>query len=178
MSLDPAQVQQGLATVIEIRCADVYRLLLAFAEEGHAEAQGVIGSFVSLVMHRFNSLDEFQASAASITLEQAAADREEGGKWLTAASDAGVGPASFNLAGLYFSGYGGGSWEERRAKAAELYAKAYRQGFTAFAHITGGGSDTPGEPYLSLMEGYARTRDIPMPGCPKPEAESPGQEPS
>jgi hypothetical protein len=65
-----------------------------------------------------------------------AAEREQGGLFLDAASAAGVGPVPFNLAGTVVMGYGGGSCEERKERAAELHS----QEFTAFEwHMHGEG---------------------------------------
>jgi TPR repeat protein len=77
------------------------------------------------------------------------ADQEQAARYLQAASDQGIGPASFNLASLFVMGYGG-SWEERKHRAAELYAKAHAQGFTAFGQLMN--RDGPGQPYLRLLE--------------------------
>jgi TPR repeat protein len=170
---DEDALKAGMDAAAECRGATAYRLLLPFAEQGHAEAQAVIGSLVSIGLHRFESIGDLERGATTFTPERVEADRLEAGRWLTAASDTGIGAASFNLAGLYFLGYSGGSWEERRAKVAELYARAYQQGFTPFAHLTGGGSETPGEPYLGLMEGYARAKAIPLPGCSEPQGDDP-----
>ena len=87
---------------------------------------------------------------------------------MEAASSAGVGPASFNLAGLYVAGYGGGTWEERTAKAAGLYALAHAQSFTAFGWLMHG--EAPGQPYLGLLEGYSAAGGVPLPGEPQPGA--------
>ena len=96
----------------------------------------------------------------------ARADLERAGRSLQAASDAGIGPASFNLATLFIMGCGGGSWEERRARAAELYALAHAQGFTAFGWLMQG--EGPGEPYLSILERYASSVGCPLPGESEP----------
>ncbi|OWK44953.1 hypothetical protein [Fimbriiglobus ruber] len=135
------------------RFAEVYRLWLPLAEIGDAEAQGHVGSLMQCGLHRFESLEQLDAAAGSATdAATAAADREQAGWYLQAASAAGIGPASFNLATLYVGGYGGGTWEERKAKAAELYARAYAQGFTAFGWLMHGSG--PGQPYLDAMEKF------------------------
>jgi hypothetical protein len=67
-----------------------------------------------------------------------------------------------SLATLFVMGYGGESWEKRRARAAELYALAHAQGFTAFGGLTQG--EGPGEPYLSMLERYASSAGCPLPG--------------
>jgi len=136
------------------RFAEAYRLWLPLAETGDPEAQGHIGSLVAYGIHRFESLDQLNASSGpAIDEATASADRDVGARFLEAASAAGIGPASFNLAGLYAAGYGGGSWEDRKARAAELYALAHAQGFTAFGWLMHG--DGPGQPYLNVMERHA-----------------------
>lgn len=132
------------------RYAEAYRLLLPFADAGDTEAQGIVGSYLMAGLHRFETLAHLRNDAAAVDDATSAADRERAGVYLAAASAAGVGPASFNLASLYVMGYGGEPWEERRAKAAELYALAHAQGFTCFAHLMD--ADGPGQPYLGLME--------------------------
>jgi hypothetical protein len=144
----------GLAASEAGRLAEAYRLLLPLAEAGDAEAQGHVGSLMQCSLHRFESFDQLNAGGGPVIDEAtAAADREQGGRYLEAASAAGIGPASFNLAGMVVMGHGGGSWEERKARAAELYALAYAQGFTAFGWLMHG--DGPGQPYLDVMERHA-----------------------
>jgi hypothetical protein len=148
-SEDPRVV--ALAASEANRFAEAYRLWLPLADTGDAEAQGHVGSLMQCSLHRYESLEQLNAGTGpAIDAATAAADQEEAGRYLEAASAAGIGPASFNLAGLYVGGYGGGTWEQRKAKAAELYALAYAQGFTAFGCLMHGGG--PGQPYLDLME--------------------------
>lgn len=90
-----------------------------------------------------------QGSGPVIDEATASADRNAG-RFLEAASAAGIGPAWFYLAGLYVAGFGGGSWENRKARAAELYSLAHAQGFTAFGWLMQG--DGPGQPCLEVME--------------------------
>lgn len=133
------------------RFAEAYRLWLPLALAGDAEAQGQVGSLMQLGMHRFESLEQFNAGTGpAFDADAAAADREQAGRYLESASAGGYGPASFNLAGLVVTGYGGGSWEERKAKAAELYSLAHTQGFTAFGWLMNGTG--PGQPYLDVIE--------------------------
>lgn len=133
--------------------AEAYRLWLLLAETGDAEAQGVVGSLMQYSFHRFENIEQFIAGTGpTIDKATAAADLEQAGRYLAASSAAGIGPASFNLAALYVGGYGGGSWEDRKARAAELYALAYAQGFTAFGWLMHGTG--PGQPYLDAMERY------------------------
>lgn len=136
------------------RFAEAYRLLLPLAEAGDAEAQAHVGSLVAYSLHRFENFEPHNADDLSAIDETTAlADREAGAAFLAAASVAGIGAASFNLASLYVAGYGGGTWEDRKARAAELYALAHAQGFTAFGWLTQG--DGPGQPYLDIMERHA-----------------------
>lgn len=145
------------------RFAEAYRLWLPLAEAGDPEAQGHVGSLMAYSIHRFESLDQLNAGTSSELDEATAfADRDTGAAFLAAASAAGVGGASFNLAGLYVAGYGGGSWEDRKTRAAELYALAYTQGFTCFGHLMGGSG--PGQPYLDILEGYSAASGVPLPG--------------
>ena len=107
---------------------------------------------------RFESFEQLNAGTGPALDEATAtADREQAGQYLEAASAAGIGPASFNLAGLYVGGYGGGSWEDRKARAADMYALAYAQGFIAFGCLMHGTG--PGQPYLSCIEGHGITGD-------------------
>jgi hypothetical protein len=133
--------------------AEAYRLWLPLAEAGDAEAQGAVGSLVAYSLYRFESFEQLDAGTGP-TLDEATtlADRDRGGRFLAAASAAGFGPASFNLAGLYMTGYGGGTWKERKARATELYDLAHTQGFTAFGRLIEGGG--PGQTYLDVMERY------------------------
>lgn len=152
----------GFAAMEANRYAEAYQLLRPLADAGDAEVQGVVGSLMQLSIHRYESLDQLNVEHPKVDAETALRDRDEGAKFLEAASRAGIGAATFNLAGLYAAGYGGGSWEERKARAAELYALAYAQGFTAFGHLTNG--DGPGQPYLDLMENHSRTTGGGFPG--------------
>jgi hypothetical protein len=151
---DTAESQRAAALAASEagRPAEEYRLWLPLAAAGDPQAQGAVGSLLAYGIHRYESYE--QASAApAIDEATALADREAGARMLEAASATGCGPASFNLAGLYVSGYGEGSWEDRKARAAELYALAYAQGFTAFGWLMNG--DGPGQPYLDVMERHA-----------------------
>ena len=131
------------------RLAEAYRLWLPLAEAGDAEA--AVGSLMAYSLYRYESFEQLNAGTGP-TIDEATTlgDLEQGGRYLADASAAGIGPASFNLAGLYLTGYGGGTWEERKARAAELYALAYAQGFTAFGWLMKGGG--PGQTYLDVME--------------------------
>jgi hypothetical protein len=145
-------------------------LLLPLAEAGDAEVQALVGSLMHGSLHRYESYEQHNAGTGPV-IDQATAhvDRDAGARFLEAASAAGVGPASFNLAGLYVGGYGGGSWDERKARAAELYALAYAQGFTAFGWLTRG--EGAGQPYLGILEGHAAAKGGPLPGESRPDAE-------
>jgi hypothetical protein len=168
MDTPPDARAAGLAANEAGRFAEAYRLLLPLAEAGDAEAQAHVGSLVAHSLHRFESLEQLNAGTGPALDEATAfADRAAGARFLTAASAAGIGPASFNLAGLYVAGYGG-TWEERKARAAELYALAHAQGFTAFGWLMNG--DGAGQPYLGILEGYAVAKGCPPPGEAGPRA--------
>lgn len=145
------------------RPAEAYRLWLPLAEAGDPEAQGHVGSLMAYTLHRFESYEQLNAGTGPVIDEATAlADRDAGARFLAVASAAGIGPASYNLAGLYVSGYGGGTWEERKRKAAELFALAHAQGFTAFGALMQG--EEPGRPHLGILEGYAAAKGAPRPG--------------
>lgn len=169
MNLSPEDRRAaGVAANEACRFAEAYRLLLPLAEAGDAEAQGHVGAIMQYGLHRYDSLEQFNAGTGpAIDEATMLADREQGARFLEAASAAGIGPASFNLAGLYVAGYGCGSWEERKARAAELYALAYSQGFTAFGWLMQG--EGPGQPYLRILEDYSTTSGVPLPGEPRSE---------
>lgn len=136
------------------RTAEAYRLWLPLAEAGDPEAQGHVGALMQIGLHRFETFAEAAAATAPVVdAATARADREQAVRYLEAASAAGIGPASFNLAGLYVGGYGDEPWEKRKARAAELYALAYAQGFTAFGWLMQG--EGPGQPYLDVLERHA-----------------------
>lgn len=156
---------RGRAASDANRFAEAHDLLRPLAEAGHPEAQGIVGALMQCSLHRIESLEQLHSSTRpAIDDATARADAELAGQFLQAASDAGVGPASFNLAGMVAMGYGGGTWETRKARAAELYARAYAQGFTAFGWLMQGNG--PGQPYLDLIEGYAAANGSPPPGDP------------
>ncbi len=147
------------------RYAEAYQLLRPLADAGDAEVQGVVGSLMQGSFHRYDCLEQLNAEHPKVDSETALRDRDEGAKFLEAASRAGFGAATFNLAGLYTAGYGGGSWEDCKARAAELFALAYAQGFTAFGWLTNG--EGPGQPYLDLMENHQRATGGGFPGEPR-----------
>jgi TPR repeat protein len=164
---DQDRLDRGRAANEAGRFAEAYALLLPLAEAGNAEAQGLVGSLMMLSTHRFQSLEEVdKATALPVDEETARADAEQAARFLRAASDAGIGPASFNLATLLVMGHGG-TWAERKAEAAALYAKAHAQGFTAFGWLMNGSG--PGQPYLDLMERHEAGEDCPWPGGPSEE---------
>jgi TPR repeat protein len=141
----------GLAAYDAGRLAEAYRLLLPFAEAGDAEVQSFVGSLLQCSVHRYDSIEQIKAGTGPDVDEATRlADQEQARRYLEAASAAGIGPASFNLAGMYVGGYGGGTWLERKARAAELYDLAYAQGFTAFGRFLQG--DGPGQTYLDAIE--------------------------
>ena len=152
------QRAEALAATEAGRLAEAYRLWLPLAEAGDADAQCQVGSMMLFSLHRFESYEQLNAGTGP-TVDEATShdDREAGVQFLKAASAAGIGAASFNLAGLYVDVSGDGSWEERKAKAAELYALAYSQGFTVFGWLMQG--EGPGQPYLDLMERHMLSGD-------------------
>lgn len=155
--------EAGVAAGDAGRTAEAYRLLLPLAKAGHVIAQSIVGTLIAYNLHRFESPEELNAAGESaVDMETARADLEEGGRFLEAASAAGHGPASFNLATLVVAGYGGGSWQERKDRAAALYALAHAQGFTAFGGLMR--SEGPGQPYLQILEDYAADAGCPLPG--------------
>jgi hypothetical protein len=79
----------GLAANMAGRFDEAYRLLLPLAEAGDAEIQGIVGGLVIPGLHRTEGWDGIDEATARADLEQA-------GHFLRAASDAGIGPASFN----------------------------------------------------------------------------------
>jgi TPR repeat protein len=143
--------------------SEAYRLWLPFAEAGDVEAQSLLGSLMQCSLHRYESFEQLNSGTGPIFDETTTlADRNQGARFLEAASAAGHGVASFNLAALYVSGYGGGSWEVRKARAAELYTLAYSQGFTSFGSQTQ--SKGLGQPYLDMIELYTIDSGLPLPG--------------
>lgn len=148
---DDERLERALLDENSYRPAEQYRLLLPLAEAGHPEAMAFVGALLSIHAHRHETYESLQAGPAQ-SPEVYAADRAEAFRYLQAASDAGNGPASFNLAGMYVSRDELGTWEERKAKAAALYALAHAQGFTAFGHVMN--HDAPGQPYLDAIEPY------------------------
>ncbi len=143
--------------------SEAYRLCLPFAEAGDVEAQSRVGALMLYSFHRYESFEQLNSDTGPIFDETTtSADRNQGVRFLEAASAAGYGIATFNLAGIYVSGYGGGSWEVRKARAAELYTLAYAQGFTSFGSQTQ--SEGPGQPYLDMMEQYTIDSGLPLPG--------------
>lgn len=149
------------------RLAEAYRRWLPLADAGDPEGMGAVGALLMYGLHRYDGFvqlaDGPHPEVDAATVE---ADRARAGRYLAAASEAGFGPASFNLAGACVAGFGGGGWEERSARAAELYALAHAQGFTAFGGLTNAGG--AGQPYLGLVEQHAAGKRPDPPGSPPP----------
>jgi hypothetical protein len=57
---------------------------------------------------------------------------------------------------MYVIGYGAQTWEERKLRASELFARAQDQGFRCLAGLFGGKS--AGERYLQLLENMLQTK--------------------
>lgn len=110
-----AQRAAALAASEGGRLAEEYRFWLPLAEAGDPQAQGAVGVLLAYGMHRVESHEQWAANPA-VDEAAALADRDAGARYLAAASAAGFGPASFNLAGLYVAGYGGGACEDRKAR--------------------------------------------------------------
>ncbi len=157
-SVSSAPEDQRTAAVAALeanRFEEAYRLLLPLADAGDPEAQGAVGSLLLYGLYRYESLEQFNANAElAIHAAAAVADREQAVRYLEAASAASIGAASFNLASVYVGG--GDSAENRaarKARAAELYALAHAQGFTAFGWLMHG--DGLGQSYLDILERHA-----------------------
>ncbi len=157
---DLERLERGRAASEACRTAEAYALLLPLAEAGNVEAQGIVGGLMMLSLHRFETVEQC-AAAPALDKQTVQNDREQAARFLRSASDQGVGPASFNLASLLVMGGGTETWEERKAEAAALYAKAYAQGFTAFGWLMN--ESGPGQPYLDLMEQHEAGQDCPCP---------------
>ncbi len=166
---DQDRLARGRAASEAGRVSEAYALLLPLAEVGNAEAQGIVGSLMMLSLHRFETIEQV-AAATELDEQVVRSDREQAARFLRAASEQGIGPASFNLASLLVMGHGTGTWDQRKAEAAARYAKAHAQGFTAFGWLMNG--DGPGRPYLDLMERYAPGQECPWPGEPDGEDRS------
>lgn len=96
----------------EFRTGDydrVFPLLLIVAQDGHAEAQCMMGCIYQLGLG--SVAPDFQAAIA----------------WYSRAAALGYGVASNNLAGMYLSGAG---VPVDRDRARQLYKQARSQGFT------------------------------------------------
>src|SRR5438045_4141199 len=96
---DDDRLQQSRAASDANRPAEEYRLLLPLAEAGHPEAMATVGSLLCVGAHRHESWSSIEAAPAGDPAV-IAADQALAARYLQAASDAGVGAASFNLAGL------------------------------------------------------------------------------
>ena len=155
------KLARGQAKYDEGHYAEAYAILLPLAKRGSSVAQGVVGSMLFSGMHREQ---KEQASDGMLEPDDATirADQELAAQMLLAASNAGIGPASFNLAQMYVMGFGGGDWRERKLRAAALFRLAKDQGFTAFAWLTLGEGE--GEPYFGILEEHAKEVGCKPPG--------------
>lgn len=145
------QRKAALAAWDANQLAESYRLWLPLADAGEVEAQAQIGSCLLCSLHRYESFEQLNSGNGPVIDEATrTADKEQAVLYLEAASAAGNGPASFNLAGHYAVGCKSGTWEERKTRAAELYALAHAQGFMAFSYMLSG--TAPGQPYLDAIE--------------------------
>ena len=161
---DLDRLERGRTASEACRTAEAYALLLPFAEAGNAEAQSIVGGLLMVSLHRFESVEQWGAAPA-LDKQTVQSDREQAARFLRSASDQGIGPASFNLASLLVLGGSTETWEERKAEAAALYAKAYAQGFTAFGWLMN--ESGPGQPYLDLMGRHEAGQDCPCPWAPE-----------
>lgn len=137
----------GLDAVHAEQFAEAYALLLPLAEAGNIKAQDAVGFLLKNSVYRFDSMEQFQSPSGGRALDAAAIlfDRKRAFPFLSAASAAGIGSASFNLASLYIEGFDDMPWADRFARAKELCVLALSQGFTAFPWLAG-------EPYLGQMK--------------------------
>lgn len=103
MSDKTANYEEGLRAFHERDYQKAYRLLISFAEQGHAEAQCIIGNLHDMGLDRPRN-------------------EEEAVKWYTKSSEQGYGVASNNL-GTIAAAHGD------RAGAQRWYKKAEEQGF-------------------------------------------------
>ena len=136
------------------RFAETDVILRPLADAGNAKAQACVGSLLMVGLHRFADIAAYDQWCSSVSPDQVAdyakpseKDVRVAATLLRAASDAGEGGASHNLAMLYVNGYGGEDWKVRKRKALALLAKARFQGFHCFND-----GEPPGTEYLTFLE--------------------------
>jgi TPR repeat protein len=152
MNEDPEKTRLAARASYEVgKLAECCQLWLPLAEAGDPEAQSFVGALMIHSLHRYESYETLNSGDGTPIGEPIRAeDREQGIRYLEAASAAGVGEASFNLASTIVVGHDGGTWDERQQRAVDLYALAYAQGFTAFSSLMCDMGD--GSPYMNALE--------------------------
>ena len=133
---DHEKFQQGLAAVEADDYSSALAILLPLAEAGNPEAQAYVGFLYTDSFYRFPKPDD-EDGWSRLSREEMAiweeVDNLEAIKWLTKASNQGIGPATNNLAMLIWSHPGTLTEEEARAKAKVMLRKAWEQGCRVFA---------------------------------------------
>ena len=130
------QFQHGVAAMEAYNYPSALALLLPLAEDGHAEAQGLVGFLYSDGLYRLpEPYDE--AGWDGLDREEMARweaeDNPQAIRWLTRASEQGIGTATHNLAMFIYSHPGLLSKEEAEAEAKPVLRLAWRQGCRVFA---------------------------------------------
>ncbi len=133
---DQEQFQHGLAAVEANNYSAALAILLPLAEAGNAEAQACVGFLYTDSLYRFPKPED-EDGWSRLSREEMALweelDNPEAIKWLTKASDQGIGTATHNLAMLIWSHPGELTAEEARAEAKVMLKKAWEQGCRVFA---------------------------------------------
>jgi len=97
------QFEKGTAALEEYNYPSALTLLLPLAEVGNAEAQSLVGILYFESLYRFPKPED-EVGWNNLSKEELASweaqDTPEAIKWLTKASEQGIGPASHNLAML------------------------------------------------------------------------------
>ena len=136
MQSDQEQFQQGLAAVEANDYSSAFAILLPLAEAGNAEAQALVGFLYTDSLYRFPKPDD-EDGWSRLSREEMALweelDNPQAVRWLTKASDQGIGTATHNLAMLIWSRPGQLTAEEAKAEAKVMLKKAWKQGCRVFA---------------------------------------------
>lgn len=140
---------QGRAALDAGRFAEGYQYLLPLAEAGLPEAQAQVGMLMAPGLHCCETAEQ-AADLAPSSWTTIQSDRERAADFLRAASDRGIGAATFDFATMILTGGEESDWADRKAQASDLFVKAQNQGFTAFAWLTNG--EEPGQPYCRILE--------------------------
>ena len=137
---DESDLARGMDAFRAYRFADAYALLLPFAEAGNSQASESVGLLLFSGAYRFSNMEQFhQSERGGQALDSAAilSDYKRAAQFLSAASDAGLGSASFHLASVYLAGFDDTRWPDRLVRARELCELAISRGFTDFPWRTG-----------------------------------------